>query len=140
MFKEETAMKLNCEAAESALVWAGKQNPGKWIDHSRFVSLACKNIAAKCADLSADRAYCFGLLHDIGRYAGVTSERHLIDGYRFCMERGWGKAAHSTFLTKTIGSWSISSKMLFMTTMTGSCNYAMHWRSRPDSAFLKKDL
>ena len=33
-----------------------------------------------------------GLLHDIGRYAGVSSERHLIDGYRFCMERGWKKA------------------------------------------------
>ena len=30
---------------------------------------------------------------DIGRYAGVSSERHLIDGYRFCMERGWEKAA-----------------------------------------------
>lgn len=86
-------MKLNCEAAESALDWAGKQNPGKWIEHSRYVALACKNIAARCGDLSADRAYCFGLLHDIGRYAGVTSERHLIDGYRFCMERGWKKAA-----------------------------------------------
>ena len=43
--------------------------------------------------MSPDRAYCFGLLHDIGRYAGVTSEKHLIDGYRFCMERGWEKAA-----------------------------------------------
>lgn len=93
MVREVTAMKLSCEAAESALVWAGKQNPGKWIDHSRFVALACKNMADKCVDLSADRAYCFGLLHDIGRYAGVTSERHLIDGYRFCMERGWEKAA-----------------------------------------------
>lgn len=34
-----------------------------------------------------------GLLHDIGRYAGVSSEKHLIDGYRFCVERGWEKAA-----------------------------------------------
>ena len=32
-------------------------------------------------------------MHDIGRYAGVSSERHLIDGYRYCMERGWEKAA-----------------------------------------------
>ena len=31
--------------------------------------------------------------HDIGRYAGVSSEKHLIDGYRYCMERGWEKAA-----------------------------------------------
>ena len=30
---------------------------------------------------------------DIGRYAGVSSEKHLIDGYRYCMERGWEKAA-----------------------------------------------
>ena len=43
--------------------------------------------------MDADQAYCFGLLHDIGRYAGVSSERHLIDGYRFCMEKGWEKAA-----------------------------------------------
>ena len=43
--------------------------------------------------MSPDTAYCYGLLHDIGRYAGVTSEKHLIDGYRFCMERGWEKAA-----------------------------------------------
>ncbi len=86
-------MKLNCETAEAALAWAGKQNPGKWVDHSRFVALACKNIAARCEAISADEAYCFGLLHDIGRYAGLSSERHLIDGYRFCMERGWEKAA-----------------------------------------------
>lgn len=86
-------MELNCQTAEAELTWAEKQNPGAWAEHSRFVALACKNIAAQCKDLSSDRAYYFGLLHDIGRYAGVTSERHLIDGYRFCMEKGWNKAA-----------------------------------------------
>ena len=86
-------MELNCNIAEASLVWAGQQNPGNWVEHSRFVALACKNIAARCEDMDADRAYCFGLLHDIGRYAGVSSERHLIDGYHFCMERGWEKAA-----------------------------------------------
>ena len=85
-------MELNCNTAEAALAWAGQQNPGNWIGHSRFVALACKNIAAKCNNMDADQAYCFGLLHDIGRYAGVSSERHLIDGYRFCMEREWKKA------------------------------------------------
>lgn len=34
-----------------------------------------------------------GCCNDIGRYAGVSSEKHLIDGYRYCMERGWDKAA-----------------------------------------------
>ncbi len=52
---------------------------------------ACKNIAQRCKNLSAERAYLFGLLHDIGRYAGISSERHLIEGYRYCMERGWKK-------------------------------------------------
>lgn len=86
-------MELNCSTAENALVWAERQNPGKWAAHSRFAALACKNIASRCEGMSAELAYCFGLLHDIGRYAGVSSERHLIDGYRFCMERGWEKAA-----------------------------------------------
>ncbi|MDD3206254.1 MAG: HDOD domain-containing protein [Lachnospiraceae bacterium] len=86
-------MELNCKIAEIELEHAGILNPGQWIDHSRFVALACKNIALQCSDLSPEKAYCFGLLHDIGRYAGVTSEKHLIDGYRFCMKRGWEKAA-----------------------------------------------
>lgn len=86
-------LELNKQTAEMELERAGRLNPGKWVEHSRFVALACRNIAAQCSDLSSDRAYCFGLLHDIGRYAGVTSEKHLIDGYRFCMERGWEKAA-----------------------------------------------
>lgn len=86
-------MELNCNTAESALAWAGQKNPGNWVEHSRFVALACKNIAARCAGMDADQAYCFGLLHDIGRYAGMSSERHLIDGYRFCMEKEWKKAA-----------------------------------------------
>lgn len=86
-------MELNREVAEAALAWAETQNPGDWVRHSQFVALACKNIASQCADLSTDRAYCFGLLHDIGRYSGVSSERHLIDGHRFCSERGWEKAA-----------------------------------------------
>lgn len=86
-------MDLNVQIAEEELAYAATLNPGPWTAHSRYVALACQNIAAACPELSADTAYCFGLLHDIGRYAGVTSERHLIDGYRFCMERGWEKCA-----------------------------------------------
>lgn len=86
-------MKLNCEIAEQALEKAGRSNPGAWTAHSKYVALACKNIAARCKGLSVEQAYTLGLLHDIGRYAGVSSERHLIDGYRYCMERGWEKAA-----------------------------------------------
>lgn len=86
-------MILNLQTAEEALAYAESQNPGPWVAHSRYVAMACRNIAAGCEDMDAERAYLYGLLHDIGRYAGVTSERHLIDGYRFCQSRGWDKAA-----------------------------------------------
>lgn len=86
-------MELNIQTVEMTLTEAAQSNPGAWVDHSRYVAKACKNIASHCKDLSSEQAYLFGLLHDIGRYAGVSSERHLIDGYRYCMERGWGKAA-----------------------------------------------
>lgn len=86
-------MKLTRQTAENALNEAALQNPGAWIDHSRYVAKACEHIAARCSFLSSDEAYILGLLHDIGRYAGVSSEKHLIDGYRYCMERDWKKAA-----------------------------------------------
>ena len=86
-------MLLTRYTAEKALEEAHAANPGPWADHSRYVALACQNIASRCPHLDMDEAYLYGLLHDIGRHAGVTSERHLIDGYRYCMERGWNKAA-----------------------------------------------
>lgn len=81
------------KTAETALVQAAASNPGPWEAHSRYVAQACEAIAARCPGLDADTAYVLGLLHDIGRCAGVSSERHLIDGYRFCIGHGWEKAA-----------------------------------------------
>lgn len=86
-------MKPNRYTAELALKKASECNPGAWTEHSRYVAAACESIASHCQELSPEKAYILGLLHDIGRYAGATSERHLIDGYRYCMERGWEKAA-----------------------------------------------
>lgn len=86
-------MELTIQTAEVALKKAALSNPGAWVDHSRYVADACRNIAERCRHLSADTAYILGLLHDIGRYAGVTSEKHLIDGYRYCIKQGWEKAA-----------------------------------------------
>ena len=101
-------MLLSRSIAENALAQAERANPGPWADHSCYVALACQNIASRCPSLDADLAYIYGLLHDIGRYAGVTSERHLIDGYRYCMERGWEKAAQicisHAFMVKDISS------------------------------------
>lgn len=81
------------EQAEQVLLEAGRSNPGPWTDHAHYVAQACGHIAAHCGHLDENTAYIYGLLHDIGRYAGITSERHLLDGYRFCMMRGWEKAA-----------------------------------------------
>lgn len=81
------------KTAETALTQAAASNPGPWEAHSRHVAQACEAIAARCPELDADTAYVLGLLHDIGRYAGVSSERHLIDGYRYCIDHGWEKAA-----------------------------------------------
>ena len=86
-------MLLTRQIAERALAEAHESNPGPWVDHSRYVAMACRNIARHCPHLEEENAYIYGILHDIGRYAGVTSERHLLDGYRYCMDRGWEKAA-----------------------------------------------
>ncbi len=109
-------MELNRQRAEIELEYAASLNPGDWTAHSRFVALACKNIASRCKDLCSETAYCYGLLHDIGRYAGRSSEKHLIDGYRFCMERGWEKAAQICIshafmiqdITTSIGVFDVS--------------------------------
>lgn len=79
-------------AAREALEWAGRSNPGPWTDHVRHVAQAAERIAAACG-MDADKAYVLGLLHDVGRFPGPTHIRHAVDGYRFCMARGWTDAA-----------------------------------------------
>ena len=125
-------MELNIQTAELALKEASESNPGAWADHSRFVAEACKNIASHCKDLSSEQAYIFGLLHDIGRYAGVSSERHLIDGYRYCMERGWEKAAQICIshafmiqdIATSIGEFDVSDEdYLFMKKFVANAVY-----------------
>lgn len=125
-------MEFNKKTAQQALEQAAKSNPGAWVDHSKYVAEACKNIALRCKNLSADQAYLFGLLHDIGRYAGVTSEKHLIDGYRYCMERGWEKAAqicisHAFMIQDihtSIGEFDVSdADYLFMETFVANAVY-----------------
>ena len=111
-----------------------RQNPIR--EHGQtipgFVAEACKNIASHCKDLSSEQAYIFGLLHDIGRYAGVSSERHLIDGYRYCMERGWEKAAQICIshafmiqdIATSIGEFDVSDEdYLFMKEFVANAVY-----------------
>lgn len=84
---------LTRERAEQELNSAGMMNPGPWVSHSRFCALACEKIAEKIPHLDADNAYILGLMHDIGRREGVFQEKHLLDGYRYCMKFGWTQAA-----------------------------------------------
>ena len=101
--------------AETTLEEAYASNPGPWAEHSRYVALACRNIASLCPQMDGEKAYIVGLLHDIGRYVGVTSERHLLDGYRYCMARGWEEAAQICIshafmiqdISTSIGVWDM---------------------------------
>lgn len=79
-------------AADALLAWASESNPGAWIDHSRHVAGAAEAIGA-AAGLDAEKCYVLGLLHDIGRYPGRSYARHMLEGYRLCMDKGWPDAA-----------------------------------------------
>ena len=72
-------MELTREIAMKALEEAHEANPGPWMDHSLYVAKACENIAKRCPHLNAETAYMYGILHDIGRHAGVTSEKRFVD-------------------------------------------------------------
>ena len=83
---------MNREQAERLLCEAAQLNPGAWVEHSRIVAALAEKNAAK-AGLDRDRAYCFGLLHDIGRRGGTMQARHAIEGYRFLSALGFQDAA-----------------------------------------------
>lgn len=80
------------QEAEYELKLAGELNPGPWVEHSKNTGLAAKYIAEK-SGLNPEKAYVLGLLHDIGRRVGFVSQRHIIEGYRYCMMKGWEDAA-----------------------------------------------
>jgi len=100
---------LTRRIADELLEWAGAQNPGPWTSHSKQAARAAELIAAGCG-LDADRAYCLGLLHDIGRYKGPSAMMHILDGYNLLMERGYPQAAQicitHSFPTQTFAEYS----------------------------------
>ena len=104
--------------AEDLLNWAEEQNPGSWGDHSRYTAIACKRIAMRCRSLDPDKAYVYGLLHDVGRYVGIVHQRHCVEGYLLCKGKGWEELAricitHAFMIQDVnagIGSWDISSE------------------------------
>ncbi len=68
-------------------------NPGPWVAHSINVARAAELIAVRHPSLDPKRAYILGLLHDIGRRAGRTGMRHVIDGYVYLSDLGYDAAA-----------------------------------------------
>ncbi len=82
------------EEALNELKIAEHLNPGPWVKHSMNTGVAARNIAEKVPGLNSEKAYIVGLMHDIGRRAGITDiPTHVYDGYKYCMERGWDEAA-----------------------------------------------
>lgn len=89
----DAVRQLTRERAERELELAGKMNSGAWVAHSRFCAFACGKIAEELPHLNAETAYILGLMHDIGRREGISQEKHLLDGYRYCSQFGWTQAA-----------------------------------------------
>lgn len=71
--------------AEFLLREAARFNPGAWERHSHYVAESAGKIAAACPGMDSDRAYAYGLLHDIPRQAQeelkVLLERMEYDDY-----------------------------------------------------------
>jgi len=81
--------------AELLLQIGYDENPGPWVDHCKMTARAAEKIAKKCG-LDAEKAYVFGLLHDIGYaefrdYKGRTG--HIILGCERMLQKGFGAVA-----------------------------------------------
>lgn len=104
------------EEAEKELKLAEEFNPGPWVKHSVNVGIAARNIARKLPNLDENKAYILGLLHDIGRRVGIVNiPKHVYEGYRYSMDKGWDEAARicmTHFRTKNILNrlWDVPSR------------------------------
>jgi hypothetical protein len=79
--------------AQAYLDEAERLNPGPWVAHSRHVGETARNLAVVHPALDPEAAYILGLLHDIGRRAGIYGMRHVFDGYNFLIAEGYPDAA-----------------------------------------------
>ena len=74
--------------AKKELEIAVMLNSGSWEQHSISVANNARLIAEKVIGMDSDKAYVMGLMHDIGRRAGVTGIKHIFDGYDYMMSKG----------------------------------------------------
>lgn len=79
--------------ALALLAEGSARNPGPWVAHSQQVADAAHRLARRLHGLDAEAGRVLGLLHDIGRRAGVTGMRHTLDGYRYLSALGYEDAA-----------------------------------------------
>ncbi len=79
--------------AEDFLADSARLNPGPWERHSRYVAQGAEILASHHPTLDPQRAYVLGLLHDIGRRAGIHDMRHIVDGFEFLSDQGFPGAA-----------------------------------------------
>ena len=66
---------------------AGEMNPGPWIKHSYTVAKAAEIITSKTNKYDSEKAFIYGLLHDIGRKNGYSYIKHVIDGYEYLKQK-----------------------------------------------------
>ena len=109
-----------------------RKNPGPWVEHSRSVAENARRIAEHTDCIDPDTAYTMGLLHDIGRAAGISGIRHIFDGYDRMNELGQPTIARicltHSFPLKNIrafqGSFDCSKQQLaFLQRFLDSCSY-----------------
>ena len=78
--------------AELILTEAESLNSGLWVAHSRNVARCAETIASQC-DLNSDKAYVLGLLHDVGRRAGIGQLKHVYYGWKYMNDMGYPAVA-----------------------------------------------
>lgn len=83
---------MNRTTAENLLAEAESMNKGAWIKHSYNVAYLAEKIANK-AGMDSEKAYIYGLLHDIGRRNGNMQARHAVEGYKFLTNIGFDEGA-----------------------------------------------
>ena len=74
--------------ADKELKLAAQLTPGPWEQHSISVAQNARLIAEKTGVMDCDKAYVMGLMHDIGRRAGIKGILHIFDGYDYMMGMG----------------------------------------------------
>lgn len=72
----------NRDEGEQILSEAEQLNPGLWVAHSRNVASCAERIAA-ASGLNPEKAYVLGLLHDVGRRAGIGQLKHVYYGWKY---------------------------------------------------------